>query len=156
MQFKRVIISFLLIFSYSFGFAHSLIPHCDNLLNGNHIHNTAEKHKHQHNSSLEENHENHSHVSHGNHFDEGVYDLLMCLFSDLDHGDSECSMQHTATSEPSITYDSQEFAKVFSTFIALFAIVENKEEITISKVSDAIYASPEINALSLRGPPVIS
>ena len=153
MHLKRVFISIILIFSYTVGFAHSIIPHCDNLFNGSHIHNISEEHNHNHLTN--ESHEDHEHITHGNHFDEGIYDLIICLFSDLDHGASECNMQHNTPLESSIDYGHQENSKIISTFVSTFGTIEEVEKIEISKLSEISYNIPELNAHSLRGPPTL-
>ena len=153
MELKRVVISFFLIFSYTVGFAHSVIPHCDNLLNGNHIHNTAEGHNHQHHDHSDFSHKDHEHITHGNHFDKGIYDLLICLFSDLEHGESECNMQHNNPIEPSIEYNQQEYIKFISIFSTISGDIKEIEQQRLSKLSESAYYSPELSAQSLRGPP---
>jgi len=158
MQFGRVIISFFLIFSYSLSFAQSLVPHCSDISSAEHSHNSESIHQHKHQSAHDDSDENHTHISHNNHFDEGFYDLLICLMSDSPHGASDCCTQHVTSNTSNITFvlSHNEIAKVISTFVAVFAIVEEKEPTLLSDYNDAFYASPEINTQSLRGPPVYS
>lgn len=90
---KRVFISLLLILTYTVSFAHSFVPHCtDNHpieshseLEHNHAHHNHEGH--------ESNEEGHSHVEHGDHFDEGFLDYLVCLFDGVHHHDHSCDVQ---------------------------------------------------------------
>tara|TARA_R110002072_G_scaffold238038_3_gene395446 strand:+ start:3443 stop:3901 length:459 start_codon:yes stop_codon:yes gene_type:complete len=152
MQFGRIIISFFLIFSYSFGFAHSLVPHCSDS-------SPVEiNHQHKHQSELNNSHEKHEHIVHANHFDEGIYDLLICLMSDSHNGTSDCCTQHVSsnTSSLSAVLSNNDIAKLVSSFVAIFGIAENNEKTHFSELSDVIYTSPEVNAHSLRGPPSIS
>ncbi len=157
MQIKRAIISFVLIFSYSLGFAQSLIPHCS-VTDAEHSHIAENTHQHKHKEAHDDSHESHTHISHDNHFDEGIYDLLICLMSDSHHGASDCCTQHVTSNASNLTIvlSHSELAKVISTFVAVFAIVEEKEPTLLSDYNVAFYASPEINAQSLRGPPFYS
>lgn len=67
------------------GFTHGLIPHGHESNNHNHSH-------HEHDSENELG--DHDHVEHNNHFDENIYDLFLCVLSDLEHGEHECSVEH--------------------------------------------------------------
>lgn len=109
MQFKKTIISLLLICSYSFGFAHNLIPHCTTPHSlGNQIetgHHTHDHHAHEEHHSNEK---DHSHVKHGDHFDHGFLDYLVCLLEDVHHDDSSCDLEcYTPINE----YKSSEYEK---------------------------------------------
>ena len=158
MQLKRVIISFVLIFSYSLGFAQSLIPHQHDIGDIAHNHSAKKTHHHQHKKAHDDSHESHTHITHNNHFDEGIYDLLICLMSDFQHGANDCCTQHTNSNVSNVTIvlTHNEVAKVISTFIAVFAIPEDKEALHFSELKENVYTSPEINAQSLRGPPTLS
>ena len=92
-QFKKTIISLVLILSYTVGFAHNFIPHCSDVHTGeNHskVEHNHEHHSHDGHDSLEK---DHSHVEHGDHFDEGLIDYLVCLFDGVKHHDHSCDAQ---------------------------------------------------------------
>ena len=89
---KRTIISMLLIFTYTVGFAHNLIPHCnDDHTNGVHV--ETHHHAHHTHASDDRSAEDHSHVEHGDHFDEGFLDYLVCLFEGIQHHDNACDVE---------------------------------------------------------------
>lgn len=94
MQLKKSIISFLLIFSYSFGFAHNLVPHCTE------IHTEQEQgiiehhdnhHEHQEGELISE---NHLHIAHADHYDDGLIDLLVCALENVNHNDATCNLDY--------------------------------------------------------------
>ena len=94
----KSIISITLLFTYLLGYGHALTPHCEINCDGieeKHEHN-HEHHQHDHDDLLIEDHE---HVSHGDHFDEGWMDYLVCLFSDLEHHGSGCHAEHMVNQE---------------------------------------------------------
>ena len=90
MQLRKTLISFLLIFSYSIGFAHNAIPHCDEAHESD-LHHTHE-HNHQHHSSDEVSSE-HSHIAHNDHYDHGIIDLLICALESSNHDDGDCKTE---------------------------------------------------------------
>jgi hypothetical protein len=82
---KQSIISLFFLFVYTIGFSHGVIPHGHESSNHSHEH-------YEHDSENEL--ESHHHVSHNDHFDESIYDLVLCLLSDLEHQDHECSIEY--------------------------------------------------------------
>jgi len=144
-------LAYFLILSYTLSFAHSLIPHSEGLIDGQHIHDLSHEHNHSH--SKVHSHSTDDHVIHADHFDENIYDYLICIFSDLEHGESECSIEHEApTQEVNISFL---FVDVFYAVINYHTIddvleQEKKERRVIQK---AFYSPPQQNAYSLRGPP---
>lgn len=92
---KRVFISLILILTYTVGFAHNLIPHHSDVHEfGNHT-EVAHNHAHHVHDDINSLEEDHSHVEHGDHFDEGLLDYLICLFEGVHHHHS-CEAQCTA------------------------------------------------------------
>lgn len=81
MHIKRTVLSLVLLLSYSLGFAHNLLPHCSNPDQFSHNHHQL----HEHHSNAELPDSQHEHIAHANHEDEGIYDFLLCLLSDVDH-----------------------------------------------------------------------
>lgn len=83
MEFKKSLVSFLLLFVYTIGFAHDFIPHY-------HIEDihfgigNNERHSHL---SVEDDFKNE--VNHGDHLDAGVYDYLVCAFSEANHSNHD-------------------------------------------------------------------
>ena len=150
---KTILISYFLIFCYTLGFAHSFIPHSDESIEGQHIHDIVHSHNHHH--TVTENKTSNNSITHQDHFDENVYDYLLCLFSDLEHGESECSMDHEApnkTISGDITFENQVF--ILSSFFNLETIFNENNKQTPSYFSGIVtYKSPTRSQNSLRGPP---
>ena len=87
MDILKHILSYVLLLVYGVSFGHQLIPH------HHHEINTQLNHHHSgvHNHCIDDK-ETHQHVEHGDHFDEGVIDLLACILGEHEHnpeGDGE-------------------------------------------------------------------
>ena len=93
-QFKKTVISLILILSYSIGFAHNLIPHCTDF-HSDGEHSESAHHNHSHHTHDDGNfvEENHDHVEHDDHFDDGYLDYLICLIDNLDHSNGSCNLE---------------------------------------------------------------
>jgi hypothetical protein len=146
MQLKKTLISFLLIFAYSIGFAHELIPHYhaeDGFLIGE----KAELHHH-----VSPKDRDFDDIFHADHLDDSFLDFLVCIISHSEHSshsNSEIIHQGIDTS--------------IDKFIASDAIVliENDENILVpyqksTKVNSKPYATDWIGHSSVhsrRGPP---
>lgn len=92
MQVFRTIISFLILSVYLLGFGHAIMPHCQISCDD---HSVVEKaHHHDHHEHEQGDMHDHDHVTHGDHFDENWFDLLVCVLSDFEHHDSECHAPH--------------------------------------------------------------
>ena len=74
MNFHKLIISIILLLTYSFGFAHNLVPHCND--SGEESHNHAPNHNHHYHADEEEIDSAHSDIAHDDHFDEGINDFI--------------------------------------------------------------------------------
>lgn len=99
MKLRKSIISFLLIFAYSLGFAQEFIPHIHVEDGGhNHLEVSAKEHHHLENHTHTNSH-NGNDVAHQDHLDESIYDYLICLMSGVEH--SACYASH-AVSFPSV------------------------------------------------------
>ena len=88
---KKLIISIVLLLTYSLGFAHNFIPHHHDAgtVNVEHSHENDD-HPHHHHNAKEQAHQEHQHISHGDHVDEGFYDFLICFLHDANHHQEEC------------------------------------------------------------------
>ena len=54
LQLSKVVISILLLLTYSFGFAHNLVPHCNDTVEENHTHSTHSTHStHKHHQHIQ-------------------------------------------------------------------------------------------------------
>ena len=151
MNLKNIILAYFLILSYTLSFAQSLIPHSEGLIDGKHIHDLSHEHHHTH--SKVHSHSTGDHIVHADHLDESFYDYLICIFSDLEHGESECAFEHEApTQEVNISFL---FVDVFYAVINYHTIdtVLEQEKKDGKILQKTFYSPPQQNAHSLRGPP---
>ncbi len=145
--------------TYSLGFAHNFIPHHHDSETSVHEHSHEnDEHSHHHHNTKDQDHQDHEHISHGNHFDEGFYDLLICFLHDADHHEDECDNHYfiPAKNNNSITNQSQQL-KLVATLFALPIEFEEPELTAYLDVnSTVLYRCPSIEDSPLRGPPSIS
>lgn len=159
MRSRKKIISFLLIFAYSIGFAQELIPH---------FHIEDELHNHHVAASVEEHHhlENHKHVlvndgddiDHLDHLDDSLYDYFVCLLSGAEH--SVCHPSHEV-SPPAIECDDADnqskdinalFTASFNFYLPEFLHLKEN----FSEREEFNYRNPPSEFFFDRGPPVAS
>ncbi len=154
MNLKNSILAYFLILSYTLSFAHNLIPHSDTLIDGQHLHDLIHEHNHFHSDF--HSHSTDDHILHENHLDENVLDYLICIFSDLEHGESECAMEHeTPSQEVNVSFLFVDVFYAVINFHDIDVILEQKnKEYSISK--EIIYSSPHYSTYKLRGPPILS
>ena len=153
MRLRKTLISFLLIFSYSIGFAHNAIPHCDEE-HGNNVHHSHEQ-NHQHASSEELNSE-HSHFAHNDHFDHGFIDLLICALESSSHHNGACESEcyNTITDYSSIktvnnSNHSSDFISSNDIFESNITTVDYSTNILLNSSKEYLILYP------YRGPPSI-
>lgn len=156
MQTAKHLISYLLLFVYSFGFAHYLIPHCDNESDVTHIHTELEPVGHSHHDSdvHEDEADQHKHIQHESHFDEGLYDFLFCFLSGVEHQESTCVLDNYLTKTDS--KESRNFNNKFQ-LLAVLSVLNNPDILSISNQIYTenldIYVSPIIHLSPNKGPP---
>ena len=160
MEFKRIVISCLLLVTYTLGFAHSLIPHCEA---GDTEHQIAahegsnSHHHHEHHQHAPEDNVDHEHIIHNGHLDGGLYDFIVCLLSDAQHPRNDCNLQHYL---PAITNDKIDTkiskTRLVATLFALCCIIIQNEELPSFSSELANYLSPHIEHTPYRGPPSFS
>jgi hypothetical protein len=155
MQFYKIIISLLLLLTYSFGFAHNLVPHCNDSSEENHTHVPSHNH-HQHFEGEEIDTE-HSDIAHNNHFDGGVIDFITCLVHESETPGEECSVEHCFTFSTN-NFSLKDISKI-QTAIVLFTvfqpIVQNETILYSSADLEINYLSPPLEDSPHRGPPFI-
>lgn len=159
MNFKRIIISLLLLLTYSLGFAHNFIPHQHDSETETHDHAHDDKHEHHHHNGISKLAVDHEHISHGNHFDEGFYDLLVCFLHDADFHSDDCNNHYFIPTKTNNT-SSERSLQLFAIVNTLFATTLETEEASSLNFLDA-YLTSNYRSLSLvdsplRGPPVLS
>ena len=159
MQRGRILIVFILLFSYSFGFAHNIIPHCDT----DHAESNCFKYAHE----LTENHDGHhqhtkgeeqllehSHIAHSNHFDDNLIEYVKCLFESPSHGHDFCSMdnqEHTVGEKESKQIDIKFIAVVCTLFN--IQLTQNLSSEIQSEIPQFLRQN-DLENEPLRGPPM--
>ncbi len=96
MKINKIAISLLLLFTYTFGFAHSVIPHLEGGHTNLHSSNnkiTIQSHVHHQHTPDEIKDSNHEHLSHNNHFDTNITDYVLCVLKTMEHKDANCNVQ---------------------------------------------------------------
>ena len=150
MRLKSIFISTFLVFTYTLSFAHSLIPHCSEP----HQHENDANTHHHHSHEQEGAHEGHDHIQHLDHFDEGLYDLLICFLSDLDHEPDDGHHIHLATDQNFKTLGNSTSAVLL---ICLFNLEKNENNRPVySQSVSGLILSPYPEPRPDRGPPVLS
>jgi len=154
--FKRIIISLLLLLTYSLGFAHNFIPHQHNAETETHNHAHDDKNEHHHHNGINKLGVDHEHISHGNHFDDGFYDLLVCFLHDAEFHSDDSNNDYfipTKTNNTSSEISLQLFAIVNTLFATT---LETKEASSLDFLDIDLtsnYRSPSLVDFHLRGPP---
>jgi hypothetical protein len=93
---KTPIISIFFLFIFLVGLAHQMVPHCHEFLAGEH---QAAHHHHDYHRHSPENTPDHSHIAHDDHLDAGVFDLIICILSDMEHPATDCTLFHFVASK---------------------------------------------------------
>ncbi len=154
----KQIISVFLLFTYSVGFSHSMIPHCTATETSCHkdVHHHEHHEHHEHNDA--EVHDDSDHVMHNDHFDESFYDLMLCVLSELEHHAGDCGTEacllanRTETSGKAVAK-----TKLAAVLVALLQVSFQEPSIsTFNAEVASIYLAPNIHGSPHRGPPSIS
>ena len=160
MKIKKVIISLCLLFAYTVGVSHNIIPHChhnEGLVEPVSRNSSNHNHQHNHHQHTTDNVTDHEHVAHNGHFDEGLIDFIFCLFTESDHPDF--SNIHYFIPAPSGKYSKNLVLKIkFPASIP--GTITNKSEFethfTFNSESTIFPLSPPLLNTSYRGPPSYS
>lgn len=149
MKMRNSLISFLLIFAYSIGFAHELIPHY-HVEDGFSLRKNAEMHHHvaQEDRDLDD-------ISHNDHLDDGFLDYLVCIVSHADHSaDHSVKFIHQGTDLSIDKFTSADY---------LSLIVQNEKPLVPYQKSSKVISKPRTahwparcEIQCRRGPPQFS
>lgn len=157
MQFKRTFIAFCLLFAYSLGFSHNLVPHCHHAEgvteHGNHSGIHSHEHEHHHHNELSaEELAMHEHVAHEDHFDDSLIEFIICVLSDTEHPAFEnCQINVEANT---ISLEGFDNIKLVATFAAVFTVpAENIATVIVAPEVDIAFLSPPLDFVADRGPP---
>jgi hypothetical protein len=153
---KRVFISIVLLLAYSLGFAHNFVPHNHDTETTIHDHE-GKGHAHHHHHSKKQAHQDHEHISHGDHFDEGFYDLLICFLHTADNQAKDCDAHYYMTTDHNRTLTKEQNTKLLATLVVLYnepeEVILHSEFYTLSELK---IPPPLITNTPLRGPPTFS
>lgn len=149
MNFKKSFISFLLIFSYTLGFAHDFIPH----YHVEDIHfgigtNDAKLISSANDASW-------SQIIHRDHIDNGVYDYLVCAFSESNHSkhdDKNDILQNSINSL--LEYGDLKFTEI--QFVYSVKTSSSQLDMKVSTKPFTDKSHPLCKKTSRRGPPLFS
>ena len=141
-----------MLLTYSVGFAHNVIPHSH--IDETHEHSGShEAHSHHHHPN-ENVHQDHDHVAHGDHYDEGFYDLFICFLHEAEHQEEDCEGHFYISTKSNRVVNKLQS----NLFIAvLFSLVSETDGYNDSTEFDLnladSYRAPSIVETPHRGPP---
>ena len=154
---KKVLISILLLITYSLGFSHNLIPHTHNVESEEHTiaHQKGEHHHHYHQNETRK--QGHEYITHGDHYDENIYDLLVCFLHNADEQKEMCSFELYIPSPSNRALANKiEKVKLLAILAALSTEIEQPKIIFSEFTYLKIKSSPSpIENSPLRGPPEV-
>jgi len=160
MRIKNLIISFFLLFVYSFGFAHSMMPHQHGFYSEHQpefISESKDYHNHKHHVCETP---TESCIDHNDHCDDGLLDLIACFFSDFDSEHHDCDIEINVNANDKrldnrLTDLTSRFGH--SNFISFIgtSIFSNDEKFNLRYPFLIDYSSPPIQNSPHRGPPFL-
>lgn len=149
---KKIFISVILLLVYTIGFSHNLIPHTHDIDTEDEI--VVHNEDHHHHKTHKEKHANHEHISHGDHFDEGFYELLICFLHTAENQSKDCDNHYYIATDHNRIITSKQQVKLLATIVALYN--EPEESFLFSEfyaVAELKIRPPLITNSPLRGPP---
>ena len=160
MRIKNITISFFLLFVYSFGFAHSIMPHQHSFYAEHQpelVSESKDHHNHEHHVCEVP---NESCIDHNDHCDDGLLDLIACFLSDFDSQHQDCDIEINVNSnDKRLDNRSSNFTSKFghSNFIIFIgpSIFSIDEKINFNVQFLIDYSSPPIQDSPHRGPPFL-
>jgi len=152
MKVGKIVISFFLLLTYSLGFAYNLVPHYSDFGIDNHH---AIQHYHVHASKQDKN-PKHEHITHNNHFDEGIYNYIVCLTNETNGASTGATVEHYFTLNTNeIVLKKINALPVTMLLCAVFKIEAQPEIFNSFNDVERIYLPPFIKESPHRGPPII-
>ncbi|MBL4624003.1 MAG: hypothetical protein JKY42_02505 [Flavobacteriales bacterium] len=153
MQLSKIVISLFLLLTYVVGFGHNVVHHHHDGAAHNHV----ETHHHHDYKIGKENH--HEHVAHGSHYDDSLYDLIVCFLSEEEHSSEACEVNyyvHTKTSRTINTSVARQIGILVSTFNFFSRIHSSNLNCESANYIAIAYLSPSIDNSPHRGPPAFT
>lgn len=138
----------MLLFSYSLGFTHDLLPHC-------HHDAGTDKHVVEHSGH---HHHHEGHEGHDKHADEGLVDLLICLLSNTEHASNHPDDFFVVPSNIDQRTNDRLTGIQLAVLLQHFFYVPIGTPLPseFNTASLALCAGPYLSASPERGPPVVS
>ena len=158
MKISKIVISLLLLLTYTFGFAHSAIPHA----NGGHANLQSQteavsdhSHAHHQHNEGENSDSNHEHLSHENHFDASITDYMLCVLNDMEHKDANCNvLQYIPIKRSNKNLENWSKTAIVALVYTFFIDIEQPTESATYYAIDApLFKSPPLLNSPNRGPP---
>jgi hypothetical protein len=148
----KSIISALLLLIYAQGFAHQLIPHCHEIIAGD-LQTTHHRHRHHCHSPADQS--DHAHIAHQDHIDAGVFDLILCVLSDLEHHAHHCILEAIVAPKLCKSISASDKAKWIALSFAVLMIPDTDDALEFDPAGWATtrYRAPLLGNCPLRGPP---
>ena len=148
--------------TYVIGYTHTLLPHHQEtnadeqniaIIEDEHHHHDH----HQHTPEVDAS-EDHQHISHENHYDEGLLDLVVCLISEVEHPENDCNLEYYNLVKTKVVIQNKllkaRFVAVFIAVLNLSGQSESSSEYGAG--NNLVYQPPLLLNTPNRGPPTIS
>ena len=141
-----------LLLTYSLGFAHNVIPHSHS--DEVHEHKGSHEDNTHHHHSNEHAHLDHEHVSHGDHYDEGFYDLFICFLHETEHQEEDCEEHYLIPTKSNRVVNQLQSNLFVAVLFLLTNEVDSDDTLADFELNLAnFYRTPSIVDTPLRGPP---
>lgn len=153
----KMIISAALLSVYALVFAHNLIPHCHQLeFLGGESHEMCVHQNHEHHTAGNAS-TDHEHVYHNGHMDEGLFDFLICVLSEVEHPSTGTDAMHYLESDNDFRLSAFEWIINVQPLAAILNIELEDEASSGAFIVEQEHASSLLldTASPLRGPPII-
>ncbi len=151
---KRKCHILILVLVYLIGLAHNLVPHVDAFPLDNDVPHLHEHHTHTGKSQPA----GHSRdIAHADHYDSGLYDLLLCFLNESEHSGGDCHSAHERITKAGEQYGELICAPAIvpKSHFAISQFVPQLPQATFQSPVKQ-YLPPLATAISHRGPPLFS
>lgn len=154
MKYLKQVISIFLLFVYSIGFTHSVIPHThlnEFIFDGNNFHSENHKHASIENIDFDD-------VNHKDHLDDNLLDYVLCLFSEMKHDKTYQVDEYLITFDKESSSVNDLVLIKLNTLLFTFSTVPQplQKGVFSQKKSITNYLIPLLDSFSFRGPPSFS
>lgn len=156
MRSLKPILSVFLLLTYLVGIGHEFLPHSHADEAGTKETHNEHGHLHGHHYHAEGDVVDHTHLAHQDHFDDGLFDLLICILSETDHSDEDVHYVLPIEVNQARNKDLNK-AKLVAVLVSFIPFIElsTQTESCSGFIKDGLVLAYQ-TASPLRGPPVIS